>query len=58
MGNKRADQRDVRVLAQNNTGTYMVSLPIEAVRNLKWQSGQKVVVKQQGKTITISDWKG
>lgn len=56
MGAKRADQRHVRVLTQNNTGTYSVTLPIEAVRALKWQQGQKVVVRQQGKKLILTDW--
>jgi antitoxin component of MazEF toxin-antitoxin module len=56
MGTKKADQRQVRILAQNNTGSYSVTLPIEIVRALRWKRGQKVVVKQQGKKLILSDW--
>lgn len=56
MGAKRAGQRHVRVLTQNNTGTYSVSIPIETVRNLRWQRGQKVTIRQQGKKLVIEDW--
>lgn len=57
MGAKRTGEEDVRVITQNGSGTYSVSLPIKVVRNLRWRQGQKVVVEQKGKTIVIMDWK-
>ena len=56
MGTSKSGEEEVRVLSKNNTGTYMVSLPIRIVRQLKWQSGQKLSVEKRGKSIVITDW--
>lgn len=56
MGNVKAGSEKVRILQKNNTGTYSLSLPIELVRMLKWQTGQKLTVAKRGRTIVISDW--
>jgi len=56
MGRSNVGQEKVRVLQKNNTGTYTVSLPLEFVRALEWQSGQKVVVEKTGKSVVIKDW--
>lgn len=57
MGARKAGEQQVRNLTQNRTGTYSISLPIELVRALKWQQGQKVVVSKSGKKLVIEDWK-
>lgn len=57
MGDTKAGHEKVRVLQKNNTGTYSVSLPIELVRLLRWQSGQKLTIEKRGRTIIISDQK-
>lgn len=57
MGTYKAGQQNKRVLSKNNTGTYTVSLPIELVRQLKWQDGQGLILEKRGKTIVISDAK-
>lgn len=57
MGTYKAGQQNRRVLQKNNTGTYTVSVPIELVRQLKWQDGQRVVFEKRGKTIIISNVK-
>ncbi len=57
MGTYKAGQQNKRVLQKNNTGTYTVSIPIELVRMLKWQDGQKLSLEKRGKTIVINDWK-
>ena len=57
MGTYKAGQQGVRTLQKNNTGTYTVSLPVEVIRALKWQEGQKVNIEKRGKNIIISDWK-
>ena len=33
-----------------------VTLPREALDELKWRKGQKLVLKKRGKGILISDW--
>jgi len=57
MGNKKAGSESERVLLQNSTGSYMVSLPISMIRELRWQRGQKVTVRKSGEKLIISDWK-
>jgi hypothetical protein len=54
MGTYKAGQQNKRVLQKNNTGTYTVSLPIELVRDLKWQVGQKLILEKRGKNIIIT----
>jgi len=36
--------------------TYIVSLPIEIVHELKWKAKQKLVVEKYGDGILIKDW--
>ena len=57
MGARKAGEQQVRNLTQNRTGTYSISLPIELIRALNWQQGQKVVVSKSGKKLVIEDWK-
>lgn len=56
MGTRKAGEQQVRNLTQNRTGTYSISLPIELIRQLKWQQGQKLVVSKRGKNLVIEDW--
>ncbi|MDZ7785800.1 MAG: hypothetical protein U5L95_01625 [Candidatus Saccharibacteria bacterium] len=56
MGTYKAGEQNQRVLSKNNTGTYTVSVPIEMIRQLKWQDGQRINLEKRGKTIVISDW--
>ena len=56
MGTYKAGEQSVRTLQKNNTGTYTVSVPLELIRQLKWQAGQKVTLEKRGKTIVITDW--
>ncbi len=57
MGVRKAGEQSVRNITQNKTGTYSVTLPIEYVRELKWQQGQKVVVSLRGNKLVVEDWK-
>ncbi len=34
----------------------MVTVPMEMMRQLKWQNKQKVVFKRRGKKLMIEDW--
>jgi Ni/Co efflux regulator RcnB len=56
MGTRKAGEQQVRNLTQNRTGTYSISLPIELIRQLRWQQGQKLVVSKRGKNLIIEDW--
>lgn len=36
--------------------SYIVTLPVEFVRHLKWQDGQKINITLEGKQIILEDW--
>lgn len=57
MGNKRYGEESVRILSKAGTGSYQLTLPIGLVRALKWQTGQKLVIRPSGKKLVIEDWK-
>ena len=57
MANRPNKQRHVRSLMNHASGTYLVSLPVEYIRELKWRGKQKVVVELRGKSIVVTDWK-
>lgn len=57
MGTYKAGQSNQRVLTKTNTGSYTISLPIEFVRQLKWQDGQKLTLEKRGQTIILKDFK-
>ena len=48
--------QEVRKLGKTGNYTYFVTLPREAVAELGWREGQKVVVKRVGKRIVVEDW--
>jgi len=57
MGIKIEDHH-IRNLQKTAGGsTYIISLPIDVVRELEWQSKQKLVVRKHGEGILIKDWK-
>ena len=57
MGRRSIENHHVRNLMKTSGGTtYIVSLPIEVVRELKWQAKQKLVVTKHGDGILIRDW--
>ncbi len=41
----RRKNENIRKLQRTGGGTYVISLPIRAVRLLKWQENQKLVVE-------------
>jgi len=56
MGARKAGEQNTRNLTENSTGTYSISIPISLIRDLRWQRGQKLIVKRQGKKLVIEDW--
>jgi bifunctional DNA-binding transcriptional regulator/antitoxin component of YhaV-PrlF toxin-antitoxin module len=57
MSRRKLHERNIRKLSRTGKGrSISVVLPIEIIRNLKWQEKQKVVVTQRGKKIVIQDW--
>lgn len=53
MGNVRIELRQFRNLTQNSSGTSSVSIPVEYVRALGWQKGQKVKLVRRGQQLLI-----
>lgn len=56
MGARKAGEQQVRNVTTNSSGTYQISIPKQLISELKWRSGQKVVVTKKGNTLTIVDW--
>jgi len=57
MGRRRIEDHHLRNLQKTAGGsTYIVSLPIEMVRELGWKAKQKLEVKKFGEGILIRDW--
>ena len=54
---RRKDESLRKIQQSGKKGSYHITLPISAVRELKWKQGQKVIVKKRGKGIIIEDWK-
>ena len=51
------EDRNIRKI-QTAKGSYLISLPIELMREFGWREGHKVVVTRVRRgEITIRDWK-
>jgi hypothetical protein len=53
MANRSINERNVRSLMRNKGGTYLLSLPIEFVKNVKWKEKQKLTITVKGKSIVV-----
>lgn len=56
MARSKLEDRNVRKVNKDGSGSVRITLPIEIIRELKWRDGQKVVVKKKGQGIYIEDW--
>ena len=57
MANRSYEERAIRSLTRSSAGSYLVTLPVEYIKTLKWKSKQKVVVTLFSDRIVIKDWK-
>lgn len=50
--------KKIRKIQRSGNGAYIISLPINDIRELKWRENQKVVVEfdKRRKRFTIKDW--
>jgi hypothetical protein len=48
------DNTGIRKLSLAGSKSYTVSIPIEIIRQLKWQKGQTLVVRRIAKNVVIS----
>ena len=55
MANRSFKERNIRQI-QKSGGTYHITLPKEAVSELKWREHQKVEVVRRGNKLIIVDW--
>lgn len=37
--------------------SYIVSIPRDVIRKLRWQKGQRLELELKGKKVIIKDWK-
>ena len=58
MGRQALHKNNIRKLLKG-TSSYSITLPIEAVRDLRWKKSQKLIVEVDVKRerIVITDWK-
>ncbi|HVS58702.1 MAG TPA: hypothetical protein VHD60_03110 [Candidatus Saccharimonadales bacterium] len=57
MGRRKLGDEKVRNIQKSN-GSYLVSIPIELMRQLGWRERQRVVVARYGKNkLVIEDYK-
>lgn len=56
MSRRKHSEHNVRKLFVTGD-SIAVTLPVELIDKLKWRKKQKVVVKQRGKSILITDKK-
>ena len=58
MARRKINERNIRKLAKSKT-SYLVTLPIEAIRDLGWKKSQKLVVEfdKRRNRIIVKDWK-
>jgi len=57
MANRSQQERSTRSLNRSSSGSYLVTLPIEYIKKLKWKDRQKVIVQLSAGRIVIRDWK-
>jgi hypothetical protein len=59
MPRKILQNRNIRKLFKTGgDSTYALTLPIEFIRDMKWQEGQKLVVEKdpENNKLIIKDW--
>lgn len=58
MARRELNKRNIRKITKSGGYSYSVTLPIEAVKELKWRQGQKIEVEVDKKKqrLIIKDW--
>lgn len=58
MGRSEVGEENVRKLQVTGRKgeSYMITLPKELVKKLKWREGQKLDVHARGQELIIKDW--
>jgi antitoxin component of MazEF toxin-antitoxin module len=55
MARRNLKDRNIRKLTKIGGKSIAVKLPIEFIRELKWKSKQKIVIKKHGSKLVIED---
>ncbi len=58
MARQKIEDKNIRKLSKSTRGSYLVRLPVDFVRSLRWKDGQKLefyLDKKRGRII-IKDW--
>jgi len=55
MSRQKLVNKHIRKIMKSGN-SYVVSIPMEIIKEFKWKEKQKVVVKKSGKKLTIEDW--
>jgi len=55
MARRKLGDKHIRKIIKNG-GSYVITIPIEIMREFKWREKQKVVIKKRGKSFSVSDW--
>ena len=58
MGRNKAGEDDVRFLMKTGSNSYTITLPVEDIRKMRWQEGQRLVVEldEKKRQFVIKDW--
>ena len=58
MARRSLSERNIRKLVRGSS-SYIISLPIDAIKKLKWRKGQKldVTFDSRRKRFVVRDWK-
>jgi len=58
MSRTKLETRNIRKLSKTVRGSYIMTLPVEFIRALRWQDRQKLTISldKRGKRIIIKDW--
>lgn len=58
MGRRKIGDEKVRSIQKSN-GSYLVSIPIELMRQLGWREHQRITITRYGKNkLIVEDYKG
>ncbi len=57
MARRPIEEFNVRTIQKTGGDSYIVTIPVNLIRKLGWQKGQKVVLTEYGDSIRIRDWK-
>lgn len=56
MSRRKLAQENIRKIMKSGN-SYVVSLPVELIKEFKWKEKQKVLVSRHGRQLIIKDWK-